>query len=54
MRKVGTRTFDGKEYKSFDWCQTKREATREKAEQRKIGKSVRVTKATDGYIIWVR
>jgi hypothetical protein len=54
MKSKLSRTFNGKSYKPFDWCRTKREAIKEKREQQKIGKSVRVTKATEGYMLWVR
>ena len=48
------KVFGGRRYIVFDWCATKREAVAEKKAQQKVGKSVRVTKATEGYIIWIR
>ena len=48
------RMFGGKRYTAFDWCQTKREAEQEKKALMKAGYSVRLTKATEGYMVWRR
>ena len=50
------RMFNGKVYFLFDWCATKREATKE-ASQLRRGKHkwfVRVVPAGTGYHIWRR
>ena len=49
-----TRKFNGEEYRLFDWAFTKPEAQKEKRELQEKGKKVRLTKGTEGWLIWVR
>lgn len=54
---AGSKTlmFRGKKYTLFDWAANKREAMREARElRREDGRHVHLTKADEGYHIWVR
>lgn len=56
FKKGSQRIFNNKVYFLFDWCSTKREATRQASQLRK-GKDkwfVRVVPAGSGYHIWRR